>query len=185
VGATGATGATGPAGTTGQNALAAVGTGYLQLAANPGVNNFAQVPGMQVTFTVPASSAVLLSYSVGAYVYSSSSGGGSGAEVALFSDSTCTTNIGGTLALHGINDNGQGYMTALGSTTLVFATPAAGTYSYYLCARRSYIPGTNTLFGGTTFGMIVSSDGTRTTGGAGPWQYPGVQARMSVEILKK
>ena len=74
-------------------------------------------------------------------------------------------------------------MTAMASVTQV--TGAAGSYTYYLCARRSYAPGSTTnYFAGTGAGMIVSSNGTATTGGA-PWHVPGVQGRMSVQILKK
>jgi hypothetical protein len=186
-GATGATGATGPSGTTGQDAITVSGTGFLSLAANPATNAYQLVPGLEVPFTVPAGdpnlNRVIISYTVGAYVNSSGGGSASGVQVGLFTDSTCTTNVGGTLSLHAINDNGQGYKTEVSALTHTFVV-LAGTYTYAVCARRSYIPGSTTAYFGNS-GIVVSSNGTATTGGTGPWQVPGIQGRLTAQVLRK
>jgi len=141
------------------------------------------LPGLSVSFTVPLNAIAIVQYTIGGYVNSNSGSAGSGAEVGLFSDAGCTTAVGNTVILNAINDGGQAYMTAMASSVHVNAT--AGSYTYYLCARRSYAPGsTTTYFAGTGAGMIVSSNGTATTG-AGPWQVPGIQGRMAVQVVKK
>jgi hypothetical protein len=187
MGATGAIGATGPSGTTGQDALTVSGTGFLSLAANPATNAYQPLPGLAVPFTVPAGdpllNRVIISYTVGAYVNSSGGGSASGVQVGLFTDSTCTTNVGGTLSLHAINDNGQGYKTEVSALTSAFLI-LPGDYTYAVCARRSYIPGSTTAYFGNS-GMVVSSNGTATTGGTGPWQVPGIQGRLTVQVLRK
>jgi hypothetical protein len=182
-GAQGPQGAQGAAGTTGQSAVNVSGTNYLSLVASPSPNSYAQVPGMAATFTVPAASVVLISYTVGAYVNSNSGSAASGAQVGLFSDAGCATNAGGTLPLYAVNDSGQGYMQVSATLTQAISL-APGGYTYYVCARRGYVPGSTTTYFGNA-GIIVSSNGTATTGGGGPWQVPGIQGRMTVQILKQ
>jgi hypothetical protein len=183
-GADGATGATGPAGTTGQNAMTVSGTNYLSLAASPATNGYQAIPGMEVTFTVPGvNSRIIVSYTVGAYVNSASGSAASGAQVGLFTDAGCTDNAGGTLSLHAINDNSQAYAIVVGSVTRMFVS-TSGTRTWYVCARRGYVPGSTTTYFGNA-GIVVSSNGNATTGGAGPWQVPGIQGRLTVQILNQ